>query len=72
MAVAVSSRASFAAQDPLQLFRVAHQVGFTRRIWYTSYDVSGDGEKFLVNVVEDAAVAPITVVLNWMAALKRN
>jgi Tol biopolymer transport system component len=72
MAVAVSSRASFAAQDPLQLFRVAHQVGFTRRIWYTSYDVSGDGEKFLVNVVEDAAVAPITVVLNWMAVLKNN
>jgi hypothetical protein len=27
----------------------------------------------LVNVVvEDAAVAPITVVLNWMAVLKKN
>jgi Tol biopolymer transport system component len=73
MAVPVSLRGSFAAQVPVQLFRVAHQVGFTRRIWYTSYDVSGDGEKFLVNVVvEDAAVAPITVVLNWMAVLNKN
>jgi hypothetical protein len=35
--------------------------------------VSGDGEKFLVNVlVEDAVVAPITLVLNWLAVLKRN
>jgi Tol biopolymer transport system component len=73
MAVPVSLGASFAAGAPVPLFRVTHPVGFTRRIWYTSYDVSGGGEKFLVNVVvEDAAVAPITVVLNWVALLKRN
>jgi eukaryotic-like serine/threonine-protein kinase len=73
MAVPVNLRASFETSVPFQLFRVSSQVGFTRRIWYASYDVSGDGEKFLVNVaLEDAAVAPITVVLNWMAVLKKN
>jgi Tol biopolymer transport system component len=73
MAVPVSLGASFEARVPVQLFRVASRVGFTRRVWYASYDVSGDGENFLVNVVlEDAAVAPITVILNWMAVLKKN
>ena len=34
------------------------------------YDVSPDG-RFLVNtVVEEAAAAPITLVVNWPAALK--
>lgn|SRR5262245_15265987 len=37
---------------PVQLFRIASEVGFTRRIWYTSYDVSRSGQRFLVNVAE--------------------
>ncbi len=36
------------------------------------YDVSADGQRFLVNTVpEQAASAPITVVQNWTAGLKR-
>ena len=36
------------------------------------YDLSPDGQSFLVNrIVDDPAVAPITVVLNWTAALPR-
>jgi hypothetical protein len=39
------------------------------------YDVSADGKRFLVNSVsttpESSAAAPITVVVNWLAALKR-
>jgi Tol biopolymer transport system component len=51
MAVPVTLGANFEARVPVHLFRVASHVGFTRRVWYASYDVSGDGEKLLVNVV---------------------
>ena len=38
--------------------------------WF--YDVSADGQRFLVNTVEElGAAAPITVVVNWTAALKQ-
>jgi serine/threonine protein kinase len=37
-----------------------------------SYDVSADGQRFLINTVrEQTASAPITVVLNWIAGLKK-
>jgi len=37
-----------------------------------SYDVSADGQRFLVNTLPaQAASTPITVVLNWTAALKK-
>jgi serine/threonine protein kinase/Tol biopolymer transport system component len=41
--------------------------------WRTQYAASPDGQRFLLNEpVEDAyAYAPITVVTNWMAALKK-
>ncbi len=36
------------------------------------YDVSADGQRFLINSApEQAASAPITVVLNWTAGLKK-
>ena len=36
------------------------------------YDVAADGRRFLVKVlVEETAPAPVTVVLNWTADLKR-
>jgi Tol biopolymer transport system component len=74
MSVPVGTRGdNFEAGAPVQLFRVASPVAFTRRTWYASYDVSPDGQRFLVNaVVDDAASAPITIVLNWQSALKKN
>ena len=34
------------------------------------YDVSADGQRFLVNtLVEEAALQPISLVVNWTAAL---
>jgi hypothetical protein len=41
--------------------------------WRTQYDVAPDGQRFLLNEpLEDGyAHAPITVVTNWMAALKK-
>jgi hypothetical protein len=36
------------------------------------YDVSADGQRFLINTLpEQAASAPITVVINWTAGLKK-
>jgi hypothetical protein len=35
-----------------------------------SYASSRDGQRFLVNMLLDTAVAPINVVLNWTAGLK--
>ena len=35
------------------------------------YDVTADGERFLVNAIAEGTTAiPITVVVNWMAALE--
>jgi hypothetical protein len=36
----------------------------------TMYDVTADGQRFLTAMRPDEAGAPITVVLNWTAALK--
>jgi eukaryotic-like serine/threonine-protein kinase len=57
------------------------QVGAVKRLFQTylsgprhEYDVSADGQKFLVNSAppqNGAAPAPITVVLNWTAGLKK-
>ena len=36
------------------------------------YDVSADGQRFLISTVpEQVASAPITIVLNWAAGLKK-
>jgi len=31
----------------------------------TDYDVSPDGQRFLINVVREERAAPLTVILNW-------
>jgi hypothetical protein len=35
------------------------------------YDVSPDGQRFLVNTAVERDPAPITVVLNWQSALRQ-
>ena len=35
------------------------------------YAVAADGQQFLMNIVVDATVAPITIVQNWTAGLKK-
>jgi len=38
----------------------------------SAYDVSPDGQRFLVNTLaEEDAAAPITLVVNWPALLKK-
>lgn len=43
-----------------------------RGVAASPYDVSADGQRFLVNtLVQDAAATPITLVVNWPALLKK-
>ncbi len=68
MAVAVGPGPSFGAPTELFQVRVADGVSLPR----THYVPSRDGQRFLINTpTGDAAVVPITVVLNWTAGLKK-
>ena len=67
MAVSVGSGPSFGIPKPLFQTRVVHGVGTNR----THFVPSRDGQRFLVNMATDAVPSPITVVLNWVATLKK-
>ena len=62
------SSGTFEAGIPKALFdlRINSPNGFS------DYDVTADGQRFLVNtLVEQNARSPVTVVMNWTADLKR-
>jgi hypothetical protein len=74
MSVEVQTAPTFKAGGPRVLFdprmAAAGVVNLPIR-----YDIAADGKRFLVNTVanglESSAAAPITVVTNWLAAVKR-
>lgn len=67
MAVDVKTGAAFEAGDPKPLFTTR-----LRRSLAREYDVTPDGQRFLVAVApNDDAMPPLTLVQNWHAALKR-
>ena len=67
----VSTRPDFKAGIPKALFAASVWAGAGARN-ATRYDVTADGKKFLISALEAAgAPAPITVVLNWTALLKK-
>jgi eukaryotic-like serine/threonine-protein kinase len=69
MAVEVSTVSGFTAGEPKPLFetRVTGLADLRNH-----YVVTGDGQRFLVSsVTKEGATAPITVVLNWAADLRR-
>jgi eukaryotic-like serine/threonine-protein kinase len=68
MAVAVKDGASFEAGPAVALFDF--RPGGNLLTAY--YSVTADGQKFLLStIVETEATAPLTVVINWTANLKR-
>ena len=72
MAVPVRSGATFESGDPVPLFAAKTVGGATYAVGYANqYDVTPDGQQFLLNTEVDASATPITVVLNWTAALKK-
>jgi hypothetical protein len=51
-------------------YEILAPIGATTNNHY--WDVAADGKRFLINtVVGDSTAAPITVVLNWEAGLKK-
>ena len=74
MVVSVKTDTVFEAGAPKALFQ-AHLRDWTNQNSYGNahdgYAVSADGQRLLVNAARDPKSPPITVVLNWMAALKK-
>lgn len=54
------------------------EVGTPQRLFHASmpgigvpYDVSADGQRFLVNLAEEESAAPLFLVVNWPAELEK-
>jgi eukaryotic-like serine/threonine-protein kinase len=73
MAVAVKTiGATFDVGRAAPLFRTRIIPQGSQSIWFdTMYDVSPDGQRFLINGPPEDPGPPITVILNWMGALKK-
>jgi len=71
MAVAVKTGSTFEAGPPVALFQThTAQPISTQDVF--SYDVSGDGQKFLINTrVDEPNAAPLSIILNWASEMER-
>jgi eukaryotic-like serine/threonine-protein kinase len=66
MAVDVNPGPGFSPGTPHALFKANRLRGVA------AWDVSADGQKFLISLLgEEASTSPINVVLNWQAGLKK-
>jgi Tol biopolymer transport system component len=71
MAVAVTTGASFEASSPVALFQTHRRQPVSSQDVF-SYDVSGDGQKFLIlTKVDEANAAPLSVLLNWASDIEK-
>lgn len=68
MAVEIKSGPEFDAGIPKPLFEARFP---TDVVTHPSYDVSVDGQRFLINTIVGEEKQPITVVHNWQAGLKK-
>ena len=72
MAVEIEKIASQLRVDtPKELFQTNLDAAPQQLPARAQYDVSPDGQRFLINTAESPFGAPINVVLNWPALLKR-
>jgi hypothetical protein len=70
MSVDVALIPSFRAGIPKALFRVPI-FGGGGTLGQNRWDLTADGQRFLINTIGSGGAAPITVVLNWQAGLKK-
>ncbi len=72
MAVPVTPGANFEAGTPGALFQ-AHAREFFATSEQSSYDVTGDGQRFLINTqIKNAETHPMSVILNWDAQFTKK
>jgi len=70
MAAQVTSGASFAAGPPVALFQTHRRQPLSSQDTF-SYDVSQDGQRFLVATrLDEANATPLSVFLNWASELR--
>ncbi len=65
MAVPIKSGATIEAGSPVALFKVTMEND-------DRYDVTADGQRFLINSNAGAPSLSITVATNWTSRLKKN
>ncbi|MGZ4730597.1 MAG: protein kinase domain-containing protein [Terriglobales bacterium] len=71
MAVEVKSSSGFEAGSPSVLFQTHPRQPISAMDFF-SYDVTSDGQKFLVNTkVDTANTAPLSVILNWSSEMEK-
>jgi eukaryotic-like serine/threonine-protein kinase len=71
MAVEVKEGSTFSADAARPLFQTRRREHISSNDLF-SYDVSADGQRFLVNTdIGEVTSPPLTVVLNWPAGLER-
>jgi hypothetical protein len=71
MAVPVATGASFEAGSPVVLFQAHRRQPISSQDIF-SYDVSGDGQRFLIATqVDEANAAPLSVLLNWASEMEK-
>ena len=71
MAVAVKTGSTFQFSAPTELFQThAHEpIGAEE---FFTYDVSADGQRFLINVdAEPTNPPPVDIILNWASSLEK-
>ena len=71
MAVAVKKDSNFEVGPPLALFQTHPRQPFSA-IDMVSYDVTRDGQKFLINTkVDEANAAPLSIILHWASEMEK-
>jgi Tol biopolymer transport system component len=71
MAATVTTGASFKASSPVALFQTYRRQQVSAQDLF-SYDVSADGQRFLIlTKVDEANAAPPSVLLNWASEMEK-
>ncbi len=71
MAVTVTPGPSFKAGSPVLLFQTHRRQPVSSQDVF-SYDVSGDGQRFLIlTKVDEANAAPLSILLNWASEMNK-
>jgi hypothetical protein len=73
MAAAVDGQsAAFQVGEVQRLFEVSPRLSTSAGVIGYGYDVSADGQRFLVNtLLDETSSDPITLLVNWPALLRR-
>lgn len=71
MAVALNTGRGFEAALPVLLFQTHRRQPVSAQDFF-SYDVTGDGQKFLIATkVDEANAAPLSILLNWGSEMEK-